>query len=361
MKSLTLRKPAGKKVLVAMSGGVDSSVCALLLKKAGFDITGVTMCFGLSEDGGRPRCCGAQAIEDARKVCRKLEVKHYVLDFSEDLKDKVIDNFVLQYTKGKTPNPCIECNRHLKFKILLGKARAMGFDFLATGHYAKIAKNGQGFVLKRPKDKAKDQTYFLYPIEKDKLRFIKFPLEGLTKEKVREIAKKADLPVADKPQSQDACFIPDKDYRAFVLNRAEKASCGDIVDLSGNKLGTHKGIFSYTVGQRKGLNVAYKCPLYVISIDVAKNKIVIGEKKDLKAKSFMAGSVNMLIDKAPKTAFAKIRYREKETLCDIIPAGGKLRVIFKKPQEAITPGQSVVFYKNNTVLGGAIIEEVLHE
>jgi len=350
-----------EKVLVAMSGGVDSSVAAFLLKKDGFDVSGITMCFGITKDGEKPRCCGPEAMHDAKRVCHKLGIPHHVLNFSDDLKKHVIDDFICAYTKGKTPNPCIECNRHLKFQILLDKARAMGFDFLATGHYAKIRKIKQNFILEKPRDKKKDQTYFLYTIKKDMLKFIKFPLENLTKEKVRGIAKKAGIPVADKPQSQGICFIPDGNYRKFILEKTTAQPEGLILDVKGNVLGRHKGIFSYTIGQREGLGISYKKALYVISISLEKNEIVVGEKKDLKAKAFLAKKVNLLVDNMPKAASAKIRYEyKKEAKCNIAQEGEKLKTTFNRPQDAVTPGQSVVFYKDNTVLGGAIIEEVLH-
>ena len=351
-----------KKILVAMSGGVDSSVASLLLKRNNFDVTGVTMCFGIKdkrENSEKPRCCGPRAIEDAKRVCHKLDIPHYVMDFSRSLRKHVINKFISEYARGRTPNPCIECNRYLKFEILLGKARRLGFDFLATGHYAKIEKQGRNFLLKRAKDKRKDQAYFLYPIKKDRLKSIMFPLADLTKKEVREIANDAELPVAHKPESQDICFIPEKNYHVFLLERIKRTTPGKIVDTKGNFLGEHKGLPFYTVGQRKGLGIRSKNPLYVVSADLRKNEIVVGEEKDLKAKGFIASDVNILVEKLPKAAFARIRYADKEAKCDISIKGKKLKIIFKKRESAITPGQSVVLYGGDTILGGGIIEEVL--
>ena len=345
-----------------MSGGVDSSVASLLLKRNDFDVTGVTMCFGIkgnAEDSEKPRCCGPQAIEDAKSVCHKLDIPHIVSDFSKDLKKHVINKFISEYAKGRTPNPCIECNRYLKFEILLEKAKRLGFDFLATGHYAKIEKQGRNFLLKKARYKTKDQAYFLYPIKRDRLESIMFPLADLTKDEVREIANDAKLPVARKPASQDICFIPGKNYHMFLLGRIKRTTPGKIVDTKGNILGKHKGLPFYTVGQRRGLGISSKRPLYVIFADAGKNEIVVGERKDLKAKGFIASDVNVLVDRLPKTAFAKIRYAHKEAKCNISIKGKKLKITFKKGEAAITPGQSVVFYEDDTILGGGTIEGVL--
>lgn len=350
-----------KKVLVAMSGGVDSSVAAYLLKESNYQVTGVTMCLGIKTTDEKVRCCGPEAIEDARRVCHRLGIPHYVMDFSKDLEEKVISKFVSEYLKGRTPNPCIDCNRFLKFEILLKKALGMGFDFLATGHYAKIERNNGKFILKKAKDKAKDQSYFLYPIKKELLKFILFPLGELTKDKVREIARKINLPVADKPQSQDICFITGKDYRQFILEKVgnldEKP--GKIIDTEGNVCGIHKGLFSYTVGQRKGIGVRSKHPLYVLSRDVEKNQLKVGPKENLQAKGLLASNLNLLVSDLPEEARAKIRYLHQEAECKISKEGNFLKVIFKRKQEAVTPGQSVVFYDQEIVLGGGVIEEVI--
>ena len=349
-----------KKVLVAMSGGVDSSVAAMLLKKEGYDVSGVTMCLGIAAEGDSARCCGAEAIDDAKRVCDRLKIPHYVFDYAAELENKIIAKFISEYKKGRTPNPCVECNRHLKFGSLLDKALTLGFNFLATGHYAAIEENQSGYFLVRPKDKKKDQTYFLYPIPYEKLENILFPLASLTKDEVREMAKKTFLPVAEKQESQDICFVTQKNYQEFLLGRGQELKTGPIVDMRGNILGRHRGILFHTIGQRGGLGISHPTPLYVVSIDPDNNKIVVGEKKDLRAKGLFAGDVNMLAQNWPEQVYAKIRYRKKEALCAVTTENGRIKVIFAEEQEAITPGQSVVFYDHDRVLGGGIIEEVLH-
>ena len=350
----------GKKVLVAMSGGVDSSVAALMLKNEGYDVSGVTMCLGIAAEGDDARCCGATAIDDAKRVCDRLKIPHYVFDYAAELENKVIAKFISEYKKGRTPNPCVECNLHLKFGSLLEKALTLGFDFLATGHYAAIEKNEGIYCLKKSKDKKKDQTYFLYPIPNEKLENILFPLASLTKDEVREMAKKAFLPVAEKQESQDICFVTQKNCQEFLLGRGQELNPGPIVDMQGKIMGKHRGIMFYTIGQRGGLGISHPTPLYVVSIDPDKNRIVVGEKKDLMAKGLLAGDMNMLAKSWPEQVYAKIRYRKKEALCKVTTENGRLKVVFAEEQEAITPGQSVVFYANDRVLGGGVIEEVLH-
>ena len=350
----------GKKVMVAMSGGVDSSVAAMLLTDEGYNVSGVTMCLGIAAEEDSARCCGATAVDDAKRVCDQLKIPHYVFDYALELEDKVIAKFISEYRKGRTPNPCVECNRYLKFGSLLEKAKVLGFDFLATGHYASIERNKNGYCLKRAKDRKKDQTYFLYPMPYEGLGNVLFPLALLTKDEVREIAKKASLPVAEKQESQDICFVTQKNYQEFLLERVPELNPGPIVDVQGKILGKHRGIIFHTIGQRGGLGISHATPLYVVSIDPDKNLIVVGEKKDLMAKGLVACDINMLAKSWPGQVYAKIRYRKKEALCDVTAENKKLRVIFAEEQEAITPGQSVVFYENDRVLGGGTIEEVLH-
>ena len=348
-----------KKVLVAMSGGVDSSVAAMLLKEEGYEVSGVTMCLGIpSEDDAK--CCGAAALDDAKRVCDRIKIPHYVFDYAAQLEDKVIANFISEYKNGRTPNPCVECNRHLKFGSLLDKALMLDFNFLATGHYAAIEKNEEGYCLKRPKDKMKDQTYFLYSIPYKRLGNILFPLAHLTKDEVRDLAKKYSLPVAEKQESQDICFVTQKNSQEFLLERVQNINPGLIIDVHGKVLGSHRGIIFHTIGQRGGLGISHPTPLYVVSIDPDKNKIVVGEKKDLMAKGLLACDVNMLVSAWPTQVHAKIRYRKKEALCEIKEESKGLKVTFAEEQEAITPGQSVVFYGHDRVLGGGIIDEVLH-
>jgi tRNA-specific 2-thiouridylase len=348
-----------KKVFVAMSGGVDSSAAAFLLKEAGYAVTGVTMCLGIREDGDRTRCCGLDAIDDAKHVCDQLQIPHFVFDYAVEMEERIINKFVAEYQRGRTPNPCIDCNRYLKFGTLLNKARGIGFDYLATGHYARIEKQKDTWHLLRPKDRVKDQTYFLYPIKAEDLSSILFPLGALNKEEVRTIAKKAGLHVAHKAESQDICFVTQGDYRIFFQEKKVVAAGGDIVDVTGKILGRHKGIIYYTIGQRGGLGISAKTPLYVVEINAAKNKVVVGEKKDLYSIGLVAGEVNLLTNEIPAEMEAKIRYRKKQARCSVQKEGERLRIIFEEKQESITPGQAVVLYAGDDVLGGGVIEEII--
>lgn len=360
-----------------MSGGVDSSVAAALLEKQGYEVIGITMCFGLKEsDKKRPSCCGIEGIEDARRVAHKLGIRHYVLNFDKALEEKVIKNFISEYLSGRTPNPCIRCNEYLKFQQLLNKARGLEAKYLATGHYAKIVTShrsqvtGKIFLLKKAKDKYKDQSYFLYRLKQKQLKHILFPLGNYTKPQVRELARQFDLPVKDKPGSQEICFIPDEDYRDFIrhgLTRIPKTRIntdtgikpGLILDARGKVLGEHKGIPFYTIGQREGLGIAMGYPVYVTKIDAKNNTIIVGKREEALSYGLIAGDLSFT-DEAIKRAVAlsiKIRYNHKEVSSRIIPLGrNRVKAIFSKPQFAVTPGQSAVFYKHREVIGGGIIQ-----
>lgn len=343
-----------KKVLLGMSGGVDSSVAALLLKNAGYEVIGVTMVLfdDSSIEGG---CLSTSASNDAKLVCDKLGIEHHVIDLKDDFKNRVINNFVDCYKNGITPNPCVECNKYLKFGALYEYAKKIGCDYIATGHYAK-AKDGK---LMKSKAESKDQSYFLYGIKKDILDHVLFPLADFTdKEEIRKIALENDLVVARKKDSQEICFIPNDDYTDYLEKNLDKLPAkGDFILKDGTILGKHKGIFYYTIGQRKGLGISYKHPLYVIEIDYKNNKVILGEEKDLYSNELVINNINILVDKLPERAYAKIRYRAKESLATIKQISeNEIKVIFDEPQRSITKGQSVVFYENDVCLGGGIIK-----
>ena len=382
------------RVVVAMSGGVDSSVAAALLQKEGHEVIGITMCFGLKEmNKRRPSCCGIEGIEDARRVAHTLGIKHYVLNFDKFLQQKVIDNFILEYLSGRTPNPCIRCNQYLKFGQLLNKAKSLGAKYLATGHYAKVVTSHQSpatsqkYLLKKAKDKYKDQSYFLYRLKQEQLKHILFPLGNYTKDEVRKLAKEFDLPVKDKPASQEICFIPDEDYREFLkreLQRIPKMRItanimpGLILDTNGKVLGEHKGIPFYTIGQREGLDIALGYPLYAIKIDAKNNTIVVGRREDALSYGLIASDLSFTGGpiKREVALSVKIRYNHQEVLSRVSPVRNygamckskevsngvrplgkkRVKVIFSKPQFAVTPGQAAVFYRRREAIGGGVIE-----
>ncbi len=347
-----------KKICIAMSGGVDSSVAAYLLRRDGYTIIGVTMCLGITDNQGRAACCGPQAVSDARKVCDQLDIPHYILDFSKNLYDDVITDFLNQYAGGRTPNPCVRCNRYLKFTALYEYARSLGYDAVATGHYAKTGRLRDGPVLMRHHDPDKDQSYFLYSIPAGVLDHVVFPLAGSTKKEVRAIAHEAQLTVAAKAESQEICFIPDDDYRRFLRDNGIVAAPGPFIDTAGKTLGMHHGVINYTIGQRKGLGIATGSPRYVVAIDTKNNMVVLGNKQDLYARSLTAREVNLFVAALPSTCTAKVRSTQTDVPCTAVLAGDELKVTFDSPVEAVTPGQSVVLYHNDIVLGGGIIADV---
>ena len=334
------------KVAIGISGGVDSAVSALLLKQQGYDVLGITM--KLFEDESVDKM-----LEDAKKVCEEVGIKHLILDLSKEFKEIVINNFVESYKHGLTPNPCVLCNKHFKFGLLYEKAKELGYDYIATGHYVKIIDNKLCVC-----DNNKDQSYFLYGINKDILDKIIFPLKNFkNKDEIREIAKENNLSIFEKKDSQEICFIKDDDYVKFLENYLE-AKEGNIIDLEGNILGKHNGLYKYTIGQRKGLGISSSEPLYVTDIDYINNNIVVCIHKDLFKSNLIANNVNLLVDELPSECFAKIRSRGVLALCKVDYIDNKLYVTFSEKQRAITKGQSVVLYKDDICLGGGIIDEV---
>ncbi|MBD3420012.1 MAG: tRNA 2-thiouridine(34) synthase MnmA [Chitinivibrionales bacterium] len=349
-----------KKVMIAMSGGVDSSLSAYLLKQQGYDVVGATMCLGITAMASKKTlCCSKDAIGDARNVCDRLEIPHYVFDYVDEMHKNVVDNFVDAYEHGRTPNPCVECNRHLKFDLLLNKARVLGFDYLATGHYAQLIDEAGTIRMCRPADREKDQTYFLYCLRKEVLNSVLFPLGGHTKEEVRLLADSINLPVAQKPESQDICFVADGNYKEFIRSRGIAGKSGKIKDLGGNVLGEHEGITNYTVGQRKGLGVAAGRPLYVVEIDAQRDTVIVGDERDLFARGLIARKVNMLYDTIPQNVGCVIRYSNLPVRCRAAFDGESLEVTFDEPLKAVAPGQSVVLYHGDNVVGGGIIEQAI--
>ena len=356
-----------RRVVVAMSGGVDSSVAAALLQKQGYEVIGITMCFNLPDAATKkPRCCGLKGIEDARRVADKLGIRHYVLNMQKALEEKVIREFCLEYLSGRTPNPCVRCNQYVKFAALLKKALSLGAQYLATGHYARIAKS-HSYQLKKAKDRRKDQSYFLYRLGQQQLKHILFPLGNYVKGEVRELARKFGLPVAQKAESQEICFLPGNNYREFLkqqLSRYKKSSGkalapGPIADIAGKTVGRHKGIAFYTVGQRQGLGIAFGRPVYVVKIDKRNNRIVVGTKEEASAREFLVKDAHFICRPVKKKVAVrvKIRYNHLETPAEAVPCGKSLKVKCKTPQFAVTPGQSAVFYRKDTVIGGGIIDK----
>lgn len=352
------------KVMVGMSGGVDSSAAALLLTEQGYEVTGVTLRMFSEEDiSDTDRRCGAMRdILDAKAVAEKLGIEHMIFGFQDVFREKVMRNFSCTYLAGRTPNPCIQCNRYVKFGEMLRRALEMGFDYVATGHYAVREfdeKNGR-YLLKRPADRSKDQTYVLYSLTQDQLAHILFPLGGMEKSQIREISGKAGLINSEKPDSQDICFVPDGNYAEFIkkFSRVHSAE-GRFVDMDGNVLGTHKGIINYTIGQRKGLGIALGKPAYVVRKDAKENTVVLGDESDLYTSSLTADDVNLISAAEitePMRITAKTRYTQADQPAVLTKLdGGRYRVDFDQPQRAVTSGQAVVFYDGDIVVGGGTI------
>ena len=350
-----------KKVLLGMSGGVDSSVSAILLKKKGYEVIGATMKLWTGETK-LDKEKNEKTINDAKKVCDKLGIKHYVFDAQKEFEQCVINNFVSQYQNAETPNPCIECNKYIKFGYFYNKAKELGCDYIATGHYARIeySEKYDQYVLRKSKEEKKDQSYFLYTIPEERLGSIIFPLQDYTsKEEIRKIAKENNLGVAEKKDSQEICFIPDNCYQNFLEGKMEiKDKVGNIVLKTGEVLGKHQGLINYTVGQRKGIGVSYKEPLYVIELKNDTNELVVGTEQELYSSKLVANDVNWQVEfkEDDIECSAKIRYRAKEAKAKVLKEDNRVLVEFDKPQRAITKGQSVVFYDaEGIVLGGGKI------
>ncbi|MBQ7203477.1 MAG: tRNA 2-thiouridine(34) synthase MnmA [Eubacterium sp.] len=349
------------KAIIAMSGGVDSSVAAYFMKKRGFECIGATMKLYDNEDIGlssEKTCCSLDDIEDARSVARKLDMPYYVFNFKDEFEEKVIDKFIKTYECGATPNPCIDCNRYLKFEKLMQRMRELDFDYVVTGHYADIEEKDGRFYLKKGVDESKDQSYVLYSLTQEQLKHTIFPLGKCTKSEIREIAEREGYINAKKHESQDICFVPDGDYASFIEQHCGKTyEKGDFVDTNGNVIGTHNGIIRYTIGQRKGLGVAVGHPIYVVKKDLNANTVTLGESEDLMCSSLNAVDFNWIIEKPtePFNCKAKTRYNMKEVPCTVYPEADGVRVEFDNPVRAVTSGQAVVLYDGDYVLGGGTI------
>jgi tRNA-specific 2-thiouridylase len=355
---------AKKKVVVAMSGGVDSSLAAALLVEQGYEVIGITMQIWPSDqvDEKAGGCCSLSAVEDARRVACQLGIPFYVLNFRSQFEEKVINYFCDEYLGGRTPNPCIACNRYIKFELLLDRAMGLGADYIATGHYASIKydEEKERYLLIKAKDKSKDQTYALFNLTQDQLSHTIFPLGGYEKTETRKLAGERGLRVATKPDSQEICFVQD-DYESFLRERIpDVVEPGPFLDTAGNRIGTHKGIPFYTIGQRKGLGLALGKPAYVVDIDVKNNAVIIGNDDEVYGSGLIARDLNFIpfarLEK-PLRVKAKIRYSAPEAEAEIsLIRDDAVKVLFEKPQRAITPGQAVVFYDGNIVVGGGTIE-----
>ena len=360
LKRRDMRAP--ERVVVAMSGGVDSSMAAALLKEAGYEVIGVMMRLWVEEKGRANRCCTPEAVESARQMARLLGFPFRLLDYRERFKERVVDYFIKEYSRGRTPNPCLVCNRFIKFRALLRHAvEELGARYLATGHYARIRQVNGSYQLLKGVDPSKDQSYVLYMLGQWELAHLLFPIGDYTKEQVRAMARARGFPVANREESQELCFVADNDYRRFLhLYAPEAIRPGPILDRKGRILGEHKGLPFYTIGQREGLGIAYSEPLYVLEIDLARNALVVGTRKELGKRHLVASEVSFIAGHPPAGPLrveAKIRYRAPQAPALLTPLGDdRVKVSFDEPQRDITPGQAVVFYQGEIVLGGGIIE-----
>lgn len=344
-----------KKVLVGMSGGVDSSACALILKETGFSVTGLTLSL-CEKDNDRD-------ISDAKSVCEKLHIEYLNIDLSDDFRQKVVAPFINEYKQGLTPNPCLECNKYIKFGKMLDIALDKGFDKIATGHYARVEKQGDRYILKKAKDLSKDQSYVLYSLTQHQLKHLLLPLGDLTKSDIREKAEKGGLVNANRPDSQDICFVPDGDYASFIQRTDGFVSeAGDYVDINGNVLGKHEGVIHYTIGQRKGLKIALGKPQFVINKNAQNNTVILGDEEHLFKKEVLVSDVNFIpfdtLEKEMRVK-AKLRYRHTEQPATIYPLeNGQVKIVFDEPQRAPSAGQAAVFYDGDTLVGGGKIIDI---
>ncbi len=351
------------RVLMGMSGGVDSSAAAALLIEQGYDVVGVTLklwpqdCVSRAED----KCCGPQAVMDARSVCHKLGIPYFLIDEAAEFQKQVIQYFADEYKAGRTPNPCVMCNQKLKFGTLIDRANQLGADFIATGHFARVERDSGGrMLLKKGCDLKKDQSYFLFSLRQEQLSRAMFPLGNMTKTETREVARECQLRTADKEESMEICFVPDRDYGSFLekSNLAQRHK-GEIVNRRGEVLGSHNGIEFYTIGQRKGLGISSQSPFYVLELDPVANRVIVGDDHELDRCEFTVERCNWIPFHAPHGAMevsAKIRYNHPGTAATVTPCEqDRARVLLHAPQRAITPGQACVFYQEDLVVGGGWI------